>query len=150
MPSSQLIYLPEEALPVDVAEIKKALAVLSGDDRGRPIPLRQEFGLQAADPQTGKRRWVRFADSTFSQALAGLKGAYADDDRQLFLSLCWRLSALAGLIRSGILESWVTPTGLGRTAVPEIVLEVAATLPLAGQPGFDPASFLAALPTPGE
>ncbi len=150
MPSSQLILLPEEALPVDVAEIKNALAMLSEGARGRSIPLPQEFGLKVTDPQTGKQRWLRFSDSTFSQALAGLKGAYSDDDRPLFLSLCWRLSALAGLIRSGVLESWVTPTGLGGAAVPEMVLEVAATLPLAGQPGFDPGSFLAALPTPGE
>ncbi len=150
MPASQLVLLPEEALPVDVAEMKKALAALSGGARGRFAPPHQEFGLKVADPHTGKQRWVRFSDSTFSQALAGLKGAYSDDEQQLFLSLCWRLSALAGLIRSGVLESWVTPTGLGGTAVPELVLEVAASLPLAGQPGFDPSSFLAALPAPGD
>jgi hypothetical protein len=145
-----MILLPEEALPVDVSEIKKALAVLSGG-AGKRIELQQqEFGLPVADPRSGKRRLVRFIDSTLSQALAGLKGAYAEDDRQLFLSLCWRLAALAGLIRAGVLERWVTPTGLGQTAVPELVLEVAASLPLAGQLGFDPGSFLAALPETSE
>ncbi len=145
-----MILLPEEALPVDVTEMKNALALLSGS-AGAPVKLRQqEFGLTVADPHSGKRRLVRFTDAALSQALAGLKGAYAEDEAQLFLSLCWRLAALAGLIRAGVLESWVTPTGLGQTAVPELVLEVAATLPLAGQPGFDPASFLAALPEAGE
>ncbi len=150
MPALPLILLPEEALPVDVTEMKRALAMLSEGARERPEPQRQEFGLKVVDPNRGKSRWVRFVDSTFSQALTGLKGFYADEDQQLFLSLCWRLSALAGLIRSGVLESWVTPTGLGGTAVPEIVLEVAASLPLAGQPGFDPGSFLAALPAPDD
>ncbi len=135
-------------MPVDAAEMKKALAVLAQAAVARPEPLRQTFELKAADPQTGKRRLVRFIDSTLSQALAGLRGAYEEDDPQVFLSLCWRLAALAGLIRSGVLESWVTPTGLGPTAVPEMVLEVAAALPLSGQPGFDPISFLAALPAP--
>ncbi len=145
-----MILLPEEALPVDVSEIKKALALLSGGAGGRIYLRQQEFGLPVADPRNGKRRLVRFTDATLSQALVGLKGAYAEDEAQLFLSLCWRLAALAGLIRAGVLESWVTPTGLGQTAVPELVLEVAATLPLAGQPGFDPGSFLAALPETGE
>jgi len=150
MPALPLVLLPEEALPVDVSEMKKALAVLSVST-GRRIELRQqEFGLPVADPRSGKRRTMRFVDATLSQALATLKGAYTEDDRPLYLSLCWRLAALAGLVRAGVLESWVTPTGLGQTAVLEVVLEVAATLPLAGQPGFDAASFLAALPETGE
>ena len=146
MPAPQPILLPEEALPVDALEMRKALVVLSQTARGQYETHRQEFVLTATNLHTGKKRPVRFIDSTLTQILAALKRTYAEDDPQVFLSLCWRLSALAALIRTGVLESWVLPSGLGQTAVPDVVLEVAATLPLVGQPGFDPGSFLAALP----
>lgn len=146
MPAPQPIVLPEEALPVDAMEMKRALVVLSQAAWGSLEPHRQEFVLTATNLLTGKKRPVRFTDSTLNQVMTALTETYAEDDPQVFLSLCWRLAALAGLIRSGVLESWVLPSGLGQTAVPDVVLEVAATLPLAGQPGFDAGSFLAALP----
>ncbi len=97
------------------------------------------------DAPSGKKRVLRFVDATLSRILSALKAIYAGDDPQLLLSLCWRLAALSGLIRAGVLESWVLPAGLGQTAIPDAVLEVAATLPLSGQQGFDPGSFLGAL-----
>ena len=147
MPAPQTIVLPEEALPVDAVEMRKALVVLSQAARDPYESHRQEFVLTASNLQTGKRRPVRFIDSTLNQIMAALKETYAEEDPQVFLSLCWRLAALAGLIRAGVLESWVIPAGLGQSVVPEVVLEVAATLPLFGQQGFDPGSFLGALPS---
>src|SRR5512146_2640399 len=133
MPAPQPIFLPDEALPVDEAEIRKALAVLSQVTRSQSEPRRQEFVLAALDPGSGKKRSRRFLDSTLNLILSGLKEYYAGVDAQVFLSLCWRLAALAGLIRAGVLEGWVIPAGPGQTSIPDAVLEVAASLPLAGQ-----------------
>ena len=147
MPAPQPILLPEEALPVDASEMREALVALSQAARVPYEPQGQEFVLAATHLHTRKKRPVRFIDSTLNQIIAALKGTYAEDDPQVFLSLCWRLAALAGLIRAGVLESWVIPAGLGQSVVPEVVLEVAAALPLFGQQGFDPGSFLGALPS---
>jgi hypothetical protein len=144
MPALQPITLPDEALPLEPQQLDEALKILSGA-AGRVDTSTQEYILIRPDPRTGKNRPLRFIDSTLSRILAALKDSYPEQEPAVFLSLAWRLSALVSLIRAGVLEDWVTPAGLGQTAVPDRVIEVAATLPLAGQPEFDPASFLGAL-----
>jgi hypothetical protein len=144
MPALRPVLLPEEALPLDPQQLEDALLVLAGTDFRVETSL-QEYVFTPPAPLTGKKRPVRFVDSTLSHALAVLGESERAPERSVLISLGWRLAALARLIRSGVLEDWVSPTGLGQTAVPPVVIEVAATLPLAGRLEFDPASFLEAL-----
>jgi len=144
MPAHQPIILPEEALQLEPEQLADALKALSLAD-ARIDAGGQEYIMVRLNPRTGKSRPVRAIDSTLSRILAALKGSFPDQEQPFFLSLCWRLAALAGLVRAGVLEEWVVPAGLGQTAVPDEVIAVAATLPLTGRFEFDPVSFLNAL-----
>ena len=60
-------------------------------------------------------------------------------------SLAWRLIALSDLVESGALDEWVINEGNGEAIVPDVVIEIAAGLPLSKGLGFDVHTFLAAL-----
>ena len=74
-----------------------------------------------------------------------LRKRFPQSGRDWVFSLAWRLIALSDLVGSGALDDWVISEGNGEAVVPDVVIEVAAGLPLRKGLPFDARAFLTAL-----
>lgn len=124
--------IPDELEPVEPQALNEILAHMAAALRaGKRLPALPDEPIEL--------------NGEHLEFYRALRKRFPWPSRNWVFSLAWRLIALSDLVESGALDEWVINEGNGQAIVPDVVIEIAAGLPLRKGQGFDARAFLAAL-----